>query len=267
MSWQASGWAKKIKLSPTGKKITKAEKFLLLTMADDFVENRGYAEVSVKGLAENTESTKRQVRRILRRLESAGWIETIIGGPGRLNLYRFSAYRDGVKITPGDKKQHGVKITPQVGSKCPQDISDMGTFPVGKEDISSISPSDSPSYLKTDKTSEEGGEPASATISLTWQKEDYWLKDFLKNQQALAVPAEYLLDNPAWWTSVGLACGGLDLPWLNIELSKLEAHLIEEPEKRPQSRRDWLKKIRQWLIRENRWREEEKRAGAQKRKG
>lgn len=103
----------------------------------------------------------------------------------------------------------------------------------------------------------EGEKPASTSDFSKWSEEDHWLRDFLKDQRLLTVPAKHLLANPIWWTSVGVACGGLNVEWLTIEFAKIAAYLLEHPEKSPKGRRGWLRLIRSWLIRENRWREED----------
>lgn len=155
MSWQASGWAKKVSVCPNGKKIRKAEKFLLLTMADDYVENRGSAEVSVKELADNTTASERQVRYTLRRLEEKGLIETEVGGPGRFSIYRFPVYRGRADPAPRDKIQHGAKIAPQMGQELPEEKSSMGQSSVGDGAKPSLSPPQTPPLSLTDKTDEE----------------------------------------------------------------------------------------------------------------
>ena len=171
MSWQSSGWAKKVKVSISGEKITKAEKHLLLTMADDYVEHLGYAEVSVRELADNSESSERQARYCLRRLEAKRFIETHLGGPGRLSRYRFLGYWDGAKSAPGGKKEDGAKIAPPMGQRLPGANSSMGQLSVGDGAISSLSPPQTPPLsLKTLKTNKDMWSSAEALIKLFNEK-------------------------------------------------------------------------------------------------
>ncbi|MFQ5949671.1 MAG: helix-turn-helix domain-containing protein [Nitrospiria bacterium] len=89
MSWEASGWAKKIRVCPSGELITRSEKFLLLTLGDYHNHHTQTAFVSVTTLAYDTLCSERQCRYLLRSLETKGLIATVIGHSGKTNSYTF----------------------------------------------------------------------------------------------------------------------------------------------------------------------------------
>ncbi len=268
MSWQASGWVKKLIMCPNGEKITKNEKFLLLTMADDYVEHNSAAEVSVRELAEYTRGSERQIRYTLRRLEKKGLIETWVGGPGKTSIYKFPAYLDGANPAPKVKNQHGAKIAPCMGQKLPGANSSMGQSGAGHGAKSSSSPPQTPPLLsslssKTDKTDGEGEEPRpplnNFSKDLGWSEEDLWLFEYLQTaEMPYGMQRGYLMD-PCWWRSVGRACGGLDVKFIDEVFGSLNAAIFGGSAKQPVKREEWEKTVRSWLITENNIRLERKR--------
>lgn len=98
-----------------------------------------------------------------------------------------------------------------------------------------------------------------------WLKEDIWLRDFLHTQAGLSAPAG-ALEDPAWWTVVSNACGGLGEEFLTREFAKMEAHLIENPLDRPKTPRGWKRFVRGWLCRSDQWERERKSSGGQEKK-
>lgn len=107
MSWKATAWVKEL-----DKGITRSEKFVLLMLAEYHNTKLKAAWPSVTGLAEDCMMSKRQVQRILARLEHKGWIVRTLRcelGRGQITEYLIPALdgqRKGDKMSPikGDKK-------------------------------------------------------------------------------------------------------------------------------------------------------------------
>ena len=76
MSWHATAWAKQTNVSPTGARITRSEKLLLLCLADYHNPAHGYAWPSVERLAAEAMLSERQARNLLRSLEAKGLVTT-----------------------------------------------------------------------------------------------------------------------------------------------------------------------------------------------
>lgn len=230
----------------------KGASLLCLLMISNHADRWGRNSFpSYETLAQECRMSRRQMIRIVESLIESGELRLRNpGGPGRSNTFQVvMEVSDKLSLA---KKWDSDKKSPELVTSASPD-----------SDIA-MSPEPSLTVLKEEEG--EGEDPtASASNFLKWGAEDYWLRDFLKDQDLLIVPAEYLLSDPAWWTSVAIACGGLNESWLRIEFAKMQAYLIEHSETRPQSRRGWLKFIRSWLIRENRWRNEEDVRGEKRR--
>jgi hypothetical protein len=59
-----------------------------------------------------------------------------------------------------------------------------------------------------------------------WPPEDVWLRNFLYGPEAFFIPLG-TLDDPVWWESVSVACGGLDREFIRREFAKMRAYLSE----------------------------------------
>ena len=87
-----------------------------------------------------------------------------------------------------------------------------------------------------------------------WGEEDRWLYDFLLHQAHLPEAREILLTNSLWWTAMGSRCHwGEKVPteilkFLDDELSNLAAALAASEVKKPLGRKQWLRRVRTWLI-------------------
>lgn len=90
MSWQATAYVKTLSVSPSGHKITRSEKLLLMILADSIDPHSGWAWPSMALLAEESLFAERQIRRIIARMESNGFLEVqhAVGGR-RSNRYRI----------------------------------------------------------------------------------------------------------------------------------------------------------------------------------
>jgi hypothetical protein len=89
MSWQATGYVKPLRVSSTGKEITRGEKLVLLLLADYIHPDTGVAWPSMETIADEAMYERRQVLRILESLETKGFI-TIERSEGKTtNRYRI----------------------------------------------------------------------------------------------------------------------------------------------------------------------------------
>lgn len=89
MSWQATGYVKPLRVSSTGKEITRGEKLVLLLLADYIHPDTGVAWPSMETIADEAMYERRQVIRILESLESKNFI-TIERSEGKsTNRYRI----------------------------------------------------------------------------------------------------------------------------------------------------------------------------------
>jgi len=114
MSIHAVAWAKQVQLSPSGEKINRSEKLVLLCLADYLNIERGYAWPSVARLASECLLSERQCRNVLRSLEGKGFILTE-ARCGETNAYRFAAM-PGVDVWANtavtqNKKSDEVKLS------------------------------------------------------------------------------------------------------------------------------------------------------------
>jgi len=82
MSWQATAYVKSLTISPTGHKINRGEKLILLLLADYIDPNTGIAWPSIRSLADDGIYEKQQVLRIITSLERKGFI-SVLKGHGR----------------------------------------------------------------------------------------------------------------------------------------------------------------------------------------
>lgn len=99
MSWRATAYVKELREAPNGQKITCAEKLVMFVLADCYNEEYGRAWPSVPTLAAAALTTERNMRRVLRSLESKGLVETAESrGLGHSNSYRFPGY-SGEELT------------------------------------------------------------------------------------------------------------------------------------------------------------------------
>ena len=76
MSSAAQKYVKHLKESPDGRSITRSEKLVLCLLADDHNEDKGCAWPSVESLAGRALMTRDNCRRVLRKLETLGLIES-----------------------------------------------------------------------------------------------------------------------------------------------------------------------------------------------
>lgn len=89
-----------------------------------------------------------------------------------------------------------------------------------------------------------------ASRSAVWPTESLWLKEFLETEARNLVPAPNgTLIDPRWWDAVSETCGGLSLPFLRTEFSRISAWLTENPRRSPAQPRGWKRFIRTWLER------------------
>lgn len=94
MSWAATAWVKRMRISPTtGELISKGEKLVLFVLSDYHNEERGDAWASLRFLAQESLHSRSGVVRTLRRLEEKGVLVVVRDAEAttkRLtNRYRF----------------------------------------------------------------------------------------------------------------------------------------------------------------------------------
>ena len=90
MSLKATARAKEISLSPTGEKITRTEKLLLMVMSDHHNTHQGFFYASNRLLAQEALLSLRQFQRLASSLEKKGIVKTETGlGRGNLTGYSF----------------------------------------------------------------------------------------------------------------------------------------------------------------------------------
>jgi hypothetical protein len=90
MSWHATAWAKAQTVAPSGDRITRSEKLLLLCIADYHNAEKGYAWPSVDRLATEAMMSDRHVRNLLNSLTRKGLVE-VEHRTGDTNRYRLPA--------------------------------------------------------------------------------------------------------------------------------------------------------------------------------
>lgn len=104
MSIHATAWAKAQTVAPSGDRITRSEKLLLLCIADYFNQERGYAWPSVARLGTEAMLSERHVRNLLASLTRKGVlaVEHRIGATSRYRLPAMPG--DEVWATPAKAK-------------------------------------------------------------------------------------------------------------------------------------------------------------------
>jgi hypothetical protein len=211
-------------------------------------------------------------------------IEVIHRGLGRPDAYRFlwHPWMDGeIRRFPDRKNSSGLDRKQSSDQDRKETSAPDQQQTSGPEQKNSSATEQKNSSAKTGRIlpgqllrefKSEGGEGesqppldlSSATREDGWPEEDLWLRNFLIRtcaMPALGIPFEHF-DDPEWWSLLSKTCGGLDEEFLTAQFSKIALHLKNEPEKRPEAKRDWCKFVSAWLQREHRWAEERKRENA-----
>ncbi len=263
-SWEATRWAKKQRSGADGQTLTRSEKFLLLTLADYHHEGRGYAVAGVEVLAQDTALSTRQIRRLLHSLAEKKLldIETTTGG---LNRYVLRAPRELTGYPrpvekPVDKSvdksaDPGHYVTPDKMSPLTSDVRGPLTPLCQGTPDTIVSPLTSIKSLRASTAVAEGDhfkKSSDREPRPKWEQADLWLKKFLDSEACFFIPIG-TLDDPVWWHQVATACHGLSEGFLKESFAKLRARLLEEPEKTPETVREWKSLVRTWLCREDRW--------------
>lgn len=103
MSWSASAYVRTLTTAPTGEKITRSEKLLLMVLADRYNEDEGCAWPSLKNLAADALMSRSHACTLLTALERKGVItrERQWRGPKEREntVYRF-AHKDSQGGSP-----------------------------------------------------------------------------------------------------------------------------------------------------------------------
>lgn len=79
--------------------------------------------------------------------------------------------------------------------------------------------------------------------------EDEWLRQFLIRQKLVAIPDALFFD-PAWWERISIRVNGISEPFLERTFAALGNHFVKSPQSRPLTRRGWLQKLENFLIKE-----------------
>ena len=253
---------------------------ILLVLANEADDQGRGIELSAPWVAWKTDFSERQVRRVFKEMRERSVLRLIRASVHHsANEYVLELNRLPEKLPFGQKRPDSQsplnEISPdsvsslvihspdsQSGlrddSQSPLIESDLTADALRPDSGRTLGGAPSSSLFKDLREDEEGGmggkSPAIEKNS-KWLPDDLWLKEFIDGQTLLAVLPAYL-DNPKWWEMVGVTCGGLDKKFLEVEFAKMQAHLIEKPEKAPSSSRGWKRFIRGWLYRQNRWEKE-----------
>lgn len=104
MSLHATAWAKSLTTTPSGERITRSEKLLLLILSDYYNPAQQCAWPSMKTLAEHSLLTDRRCRSIIRSLEGKGVVKVqrvrLPNGDNAPNRYFFPALPAEGAVTP-----------------------------------------------------------------------------------------------------------------------------------------------------------------------
>ncbi len=97
MSWKATAYVKELCTAPNGQEITRSEKLVMFILADCYHPDYNRAWPSITRLATASLMSTRNVRRVLRSLQSKGAVEiTESRGLGHTNSYRFPGFSPDV---------------------------------------------------------------------------------------------------------------------------------------------------------------------------
>lgn len=76
------------------------------------------------------------------------------------------------------------------------------------------------SSLRSEPPAVSGNGHPKQAVEVNWEPEDFYLRDFLKNQKLLSLDG-ISLEDPEWWSRISVACGGLSTDFLEVEFAKM----------------------------------------------